>query len=95
MAARFCAAWFELLPLARERATKRESNPSPALPSPTAETVSNQTEPEDDSKNKDVPPEFKGIDFRNFSYQTNWRNRRIRLKNAEYQYPQGAGGDTL
>jgi hypothetical protein len=82
-------------PLPANEQSRGIQNPSPALPSPTAETVSNAAnKPLDDSKNKNVPPEFKGIDFRNFTYQTKWRNRRVRLTNGEYVHPEGAGGDT-
>lgn len=70
-------------------------NSKPASPSPTAETVSN-TAPvaSDESESKTVPSKFMGVDFKNFSFPTNWRNRRVRLKNGEFVHPEGAGGNT-
>lgn len=67
----------------------------PALPSPTTETVSN-TAPatQDASEGNRSPSKFMGVDFKNSSYPTNWRNRRVRLKNGEFVHPEGAGGDT-
>jgi hypothetical protein len=43
----------------------------------------------------EVPPEFKGIDFKNFSYPTNLRGK-IRLRDGEriYENQEGGGGDT-
>ncbi len=70
-------------------------NAKPASPSPTTETVST-TAPaaRDDSESQKVPTKFMEVDFKNFSYPTNWRNRRVRLKNGEFVHPEGAGGDT-
>jgi hypothetical protein len=80
-------------PLPAHQQSNGIQNANRALPSPTPETASSEpTTPRDESKK--VPAEFMGVDFKNFSYQTNWRNRRVRLTNGEYVHPEGGGGDT-
>ena len=45
---------------------------------------------------KDVPPEFEKVDFKNFSYPTTMRKRDIRLKDGSSEYPDPyGGGDTF
>lgn len=89
-------AW-SCFPLPTNQQSNGIQSPSRPVPAPTSETASMVAkEPDDDSENKNVPPEFKGIDFKNFSYQTNWRNRRVRLTNGQYihENQEGGGGDT-
>lgn len=40
----------------------------------------------DSELKKDVPPEYRDIDFRNFSYPISARNKLIRLKDGRYEY---------
>lgn len=42
-----------------------------------------------------VPPEFRGIDFKNFSYPTSFRRKPIRLQAGEYEERNGMGGESL
>ncbi|HVF88290.1 MAG TPA: hypothetical protein VM866_11910, partial [Pyrinomonadaceae bacterium] len=46
---------------------------------------------------KEVPAEFKDVDFKNFSYPTSLRRRAIQLKEGtyEHEYPDYTGGDTF
>ena len=45
---------------------------------------------------KNIPPEFEKVDFKNFSYPTTMRKRDIRLKDGSYEYPDPySGGDTF
>ena len=45
----------------------------------------------------DAPAEFRGVDFRNFSYPAALNGKRVSLKGGTYEsrYPDGSGGDTF
>jgi hypothetical protein len=47
--------------------------------------IANTTSSDSELKN-DVPPEYRDIDFRNFSYPISARNKLIRLKDGRYEY---------
>jgi hypothetical protein len=73
-----------------------QNTPTPESATPTRSN--RQSNPSDDSEEKKkVPPAFKNIDFKNFSYPTNFRKASIRLKDGSYEYPnrRGGGGDTF
>lgn len=59
--------------------------PTPAL---VADSVPSPTDTETPLE---VPPEFRKIDFKNFSYQTNLRGK-IHLNGGKREYPEGGGG---
>lgn len=73
-----------------------QTTPTPeiARPSPSAPR---SAAPNDVDKEKDVPVEFKNIDFKNFSYPTSFRKANVRLKDGTYQQAvrHGVGGDTF
>jgi hypothetical protein len=41
---------------------------------------------EEAEKDRDVPPEFREVDFKNFSYPISWKRMVIRLEDGEYEY---------
>jgi hypothetical protein len=44
---------------------------------------------------EEIPASFRGVDFKNFSYPTNFRKRNIRLREGSYEIASGLGGDTF
>jgi hypothetical protein len=58
-----------------------------ATPTPTKKVSEASEKP---NKSKDVPPEFSGIDFKNFTYPTSfgrdWKKERTTLKDGTYEY---------
>ena len=96
---RACFLGFTLLltlSCASQQVRKRTdaANQTPAQ-TPTPALVADSPPSSDSSEGApvEVPPEFKGIDFENFSYPTNLRGK-IRLRDGEYVRPEGIGGDT-
>ena len=83
-------------PLPANQQSNGIQNANRSITTPTPEIVAND-ETDDSEKTTRVPPEFNGIDFKNFSYPTDWRKRRVKLKEGAYQHanPEGGGGDTF
>jgi hypothetical protein len=72
-----------------------QQEPAPAIvSSPTPSPVKDPAVGEDTAVEKDSPPEFRGIDFKNRSYALN-SHTKIRLKDGEYEYREGSGGVTF
>ena len=63
------------------------SQSSPTPPSPTSPIAENRRDVSNDAEKKqDVPPAFKNIDFKNFSYPIGGMKAFIRLKDGKYEY---------
>src|SRR2546421_10126638 len=70
-------------------------------PTPNATSIATpENKPSDQEVKTEVPPEFRNVDFKNFtypvaynnSYISNVRRRRIELKNGTHEYPSKHGG---
>src|SRR6266508_1648419 len=66
------------------RSTPEGSPSQVASPEPTKET----------EKKKNVPAEFRHIDFANRAYPVTLNRKTIRLKDGEFEYREGIGGNS-
>jgi hypothetical protein len=82
------------LSCARQEIPNRADTANQTPPqTPTPALVADDAPSNDSEPALEVPPEFKEIDFTNFSYPTNLRGK-IRLHDGEYTRKEGGGGVT-